>query len=97
MFNPVHPGTLLREEVLKANGLTQAQVATRLRVTQANLNRVVTGKAALSIELALKVEKAFGISADLLVRMQAGYDLAQARGHVGDITAGVDRLSPVDA
>lgn len=92
MFNPVHPGALIREEVLNAHGLTQTQVADRLKVTPANLNRVLTGKAALSHELALKIEKAFGISADLLVRMQAGHDLAQARLRAAEITAGVEPL-----
>lgn len=93
MLNPVHPGALIREEVQKAHGLSQAQLAYRLKVTQPNLNRVLTGKAALSHELALKIEKAFGIQADLLVRMQAGYDLAQARLRADEITAGVEAMT----
>lgn len=93
MFMPVHPGSLLRSEILDAHGLTQAQVAERLRVTGANLNRLLTGKAALTPEMALKIEKAFGIDAGLLARMQAGYDVAQARLRADEITAGVERFA----
>lgn len=94
MLNPVHPGIILREEVLKANDLRQDEVAKRLQVTQANLNRVLTGKAALSTEMALKFEHAFGISADLMVRVQASYNLAQARQQSAEIIAGIERFQP---
>lgn len=79
MKNPPHPGELIREEVLKPLGLTVSHAANLLGVRRATLSDVTRCKAAVSSEMALRLEKAFGVSMDLLVRMQAGYDAAQAR------------------
>lgn len=77
--NPAHPGELIREDVLPAYGLTVTAAAEVLHISRINLSRTLNGQAALTPELALKIEKAFGTSADLLVNMQAAWDLAQAR------------------
>jgi len=81
MKNPPHPGELIREEVIHALGLTITSAARILRVRRATLSDVANGKASVSAEMALRLEKAFGVSMDLLLRMQAGYDAAQARLH----------------
>lgn len=73
-----HPGPWLRRNVLEHYRLNVAQAATHLGVTRPPLSNLVNGKAALSPEMAIRFEKAFGVSAATLVRMQAGYDLAQA-------------------
>lgn len=91
MLNPSHPGELVRDEILPAFGLTVSAAADKLRITRPNLHRFLSGKAALSPELALKIEKAFGTSAQLLLSMQANFDLAAARRDIDRITEGVER------
>ena len=78
MKNPAAPIGLM-EEVADAKGLTMAQVAARLDLTEAALMRMIEKEAPMSAEQALTCEKEFGVSADLLMRMQAAHDLAQAR------------------
>ncbi len=79
MKKPPHPGEVIREDILKALGLTVTRAAAILGVRRATLSDVTRCKAAVSPEMALRLEKAFGVSMDLLLRMQAGYDAAQAR------------------
>lgn len=79
MKNPPHPGTLIHEDVIKPLGLTLTRAAEVLKVRRATLSDVTRCKAALSPEMAYRVEKAFGVSMDLLLKLQAGYDAAQAR------------------
>lgn len=79
MKNPSHPGDIILEEILEPLGLTITEAARLLGVRRATLSEVTNGKAALSPEMALRVEKAFGVSMDLLLRIQAGYDTAQMR------------------
>ena len=81
MKNPPHPGEIVREDIIKALGLTVTRAADILGVRRATLSHVTTGKASVSAEMALRLEKAFGVSMDLLLKMQAGYDAAQARIH----------------
>jgi addiction module HigA family antidote len=81
MKNPPHPGEVIREDIIKALGLTVTRAAAILGVRRATLSDVTRCKAAVSSEMALRLEKAFGVSMDLLLRMQAGYDAAQARLH----------------
>ena len=81
--NPQHPGEYLRDHVLPVLGLTVTQAAAQLGVTRAALSRVLNGRAAISPEMALRLEKwlgkARGVRADLWVAEQASYDLWQAR------------------
>ena len=83
MFNPPHPGETLREDILPALGLNVTQAATQLGVTRAALSRVLNGRAAISPEMALRLEGWLGEEnggrADLWVAQQAAYDLWNAR------------------
>lgn len=83
MFNPPHPGETLREDVLPALGLTITAAAEQLGVTRAAFSRVLNGRAAISPEMALRLEGWLGMEnggkADLWIAQQAAYDLWQAR------------------
>lgn len=83
MHNPPHPGETLREDILPALGLTVTQAATQLGVTRAALSRVLNGRAAISPEMALRLEGWLGVKhggrADAWLAQQAAYDLWQAR------------------
>lgn len=83
IFNPPHPGETLREDVLPELGLTVTEAAEQLGVTRTALSRVLNGHAAISPEMALRLEQWLGIEnggrADLWIAQQAAYDLWQAR------------------
>jgi addiction module HigA family antidote len=79
MKTPPHPGELIREDIIGALGLTISRAAEILGVRRATISDVTRCKAAVSSEMALRLEKAFGVSMDLLLKMQAGYDACQAR------------------
>ena len=85
MKTPPHPGEVIRAEVLRPLGLSLTKAAEILGVRRATLSDLANGKTAVSAEMALRLEKAFGISMDLLLRMQAGYDAAQARRRAAEI------------
>lgn len=92
MLNPVHPGPFLREEVMAPLGLTVTKGAEILGVTRAALSTVLNGRANLSPEMALRVEKAFGLSMETLLRMQTSYDIARTRLRADQIK--VARFAP---
>ena len=83
MHHPPHPGETLREDTLPALGLTVTQAAAQLGVTRATLSRVLNGRAAISPEMALRLEGWLGVKhggrADVWLGQQAAYDLWQAR------------------
>ena len=79
MKNPPHPGEMIREDIVKALGLTLTRAAEILGVRRATLSDVARCKSSVSPEMALRLEKAFGVSMELLLKMQAGYDAAQIR------------------
>lgn len=83
MYNPPHPGETLREDVLPALGLTVTAAAEQLGVTRAAFSRVLNGRAAISPEMALRLEGWLGVEnggrADLWIAQQATYDLWKAR------------------
>jgi len=85
MKNPPHPGEIIREEVIHALGLSVTRAAKLIGVRRATLSDVTNAKSSLSAEMALRLEKAFGVSMDLLLQMQAGYDAAQVRLHESGI------------
>ncbi len=91
MKNPPHPGALIRDN-LDDLGLSVAEGAAGLGVTRQQLYNVISGKSGITPEMALRLEKAFGGSADTWLRMQINYDLAQVRGREKDIA--VVRLVP---
>jgi addiction module HigA family antidote len=74
----IHPGPWLRAEILQPHGLTVAAAARHLGVSRPPFNKMLNGKAALSPEMAIRFEKAFGISARTLLNMQAMHSLATA-------------------
>jgi len=79
MKNPPHPGELIRTEIIEALGLNVSQAAEILKVRRATLSDLLNAKAALSPDMALRIEKAFGTDMDHLLRMQVAYDVAQSR------------------
>ena len=83
MYNPPHPGETLKEDVLPALGLTVTEAAKQLGVTRATLSRVLNKNAAISPEMALRIEGWLGVEnggrADLWFEQQAAYTLWQAR------------------
>ena len=79
MKNPAHPGRIVRSACLEPLGLSITDGAKILGVTRQTLTKIVNGKSGISAEMAIRLTKAFGSTAELWVRMQASYDLAQAR------------------
>jgi antitoxin HigA-1 len=77
--NPPHPGDFIRTEIVEAAGLSVTAAAAALQVSRPALSSLLNGKADLSGNMALRIEKAFGVNMDTLMRMQASYDIAQAR------------------
>lgn len=77
MFNPPHPGQVLREYLPEGMQITEA--AQRLGVSRVALSRVINQRAAISPDMALRLEAALNTSASMWVGMQADYDLWQAR------------------
>lgn len=79
MLNPPHPGDFIRTEIIESRGLSVTAAAQVLRVSRPTLSSLLNGKANLSGVMALRIEKAFGVKMDTLMRMQASYDIAQTR------------------
>jgi addiction module HigA family antidote len=91
MANPAHPGQLVKDDI-DTLGLSVAEAATGLGVTRQQLYRVINGDSAVTPEMAMRLEKAIGGTADAWMQMQMNYDLAQVRKRAADIV--VRRLSP---
>jgi addiction module HigA family antidote len=79
MKNPPHPGEFIRTEIIDPAGLSVTAAATALRVSRPTLSSLLNGKADLSGDMALRIEKAFGVKMDTLMRMQSAYDIAETR------------------
>jgi addiction module HigA family antidote len=79
MLNPPHPGDFLRTEILAPNGLSVKADAEVLGVARPALSNLLNGNADLSGDMALRIEKAFGVKMDRLMRMQSSYDIARTR------------------
>lgn len=75
----VHPGMWLRAEIVEPAGLSVTALAERLHVTRQAASNLLNGNAGLSAEMAIRFEKAFGVKADTLMRVQAAHELAVAR------------------
>jgi addiction module HigA family antidote len=91
MKNPPHPGLLVKDN-LDDLGLSVAEAAAGLHVTRQQLYEVIQGQSAITPDMALRLEAAFGGSADWWVRMQAAYELAQARER--NTTPSIQRFEP---
>ena len=95
MKKPVHPGGFVRHEIIEALDLSVTAAARALGVTRAALSAVLNERARLSPEMSLRIEKAFGVSMDTLMRMQNSYDIAQTRMRAGKIKVALfERKTP---
>src|ERR1700722_19017830 len=92
MRSPPHPGLSLRLNCLKPFSLSVTEAAKVLGVSRTTLSPLINGQAGVSPEMAIRLAKAFGATPDIWIRMQAAYDLAQARQHEGKIH--VQRFEP---
>ena len=81
----VHPGEWLRTEIVDAHGLSVTDAARHLDVTRQAMSALLNGRAGLSADMAIRFEKAFGVKADTMLRMQTAYELAGARAREGEI------------
>lgn len=84
-MTPSHPGEFVRMEIIDELGLNVTRASEILGVRRATLSDFLNGNAALSPEMALRIEKAFGVSMDMLLRMQAWYDASRMRARADDI------------
>ena len=89
---PPHPGSFLRQEVLEELDLSISAAADQLDVRRATLSDLVNEKTSLTPEMALRVEMAFGIKTDMLLRMQAWYDSETIRSKASELN--VQRYNP---
>lgn len=82
---PAHPGQFIRMEIIEPFGLTVTEAANVLDVTRPALSALLNQRASLSPEMALRIEKAFGVKMDTLLRMQTAYEIAEARRRSGAV------------
>jgi addiction module HigA family antidote len=94
-MKPPHPGTFVRDEILEPLGLSISGAAEILGVRRATLSDLVNARSAVSPEMALRIEKAFGVRMDTLLRMQAWFDARAMRERAGEIK--VNRYTPKHA
>lgn len=92
-MTPSHPGEFIRAEVVEDLGLTVSRAAGILGVRRATLSDLLNGRAALSPEMALRLEMAFGVNMEMLLRMQAWHDAHRMRARADEVT--VARYEPV--
>ena len=92
MKNPPHPGLHLRDEI-DALGLSVSKAADAFGITRSQLHRVLAGQSAISAEMALRLETVIGSTADMWLRLQAAYDVAQVRMRADTIIHGLSRLA----
>lgn len=93
---PAHPGGFIKHEIIEPLSLTVTAAAEVLGVTRATLSTLLNERAHLSPEMALRVEKAFGVSMDTLMRMQNSYDIAQTRKQAAEINVAPYQGKPLD-
>ena len=91
MKNPSHPGNLIKADIDEL-GLSVVEAAKALGISRQQLHSVIVGRAGVTAEMAIRLEKALGSTADTWLRMQMNYDLAQIRARASSIK--VTRLVP---
>ena len=79
MFNPPHPGEILRDGVFADTGMTVTEFAERIGITRVSLSRVLNARAGISADMAVRLAAALGGSAESWLHLQAGYDLRRAQ------------------
>ena len=87
----VHPGPWLKRNVIDHVALSVTDLANHLGVSRQSMSKLLNGHQGLSAEMAIRFEKAFGLKADTLLRMQSAHELAQARAHEDEIV--VERVA----
>ncbi len=97
--SPAHPGGFVRTEIIEPLGLSVTDAAQVLGVTRAALSAFLNERAALSPDMAIRIDKAFGVSMETLMRMQNSFDIAQAQKRKGEISVAryVPPASPAPA
>jgi antitoxin HigA-1 len=85
MKNPPHPGDFIRTEIIEPAGLSVTEAAKALQVSRPAMSSLLNSKADLSGEMALRIEKAFGVKMETLMRMQSAYDIAKIRSREKEI------------
>jgi antitoxin HigA-1 len=81
--SPLHPGDFIKTEIVEAHGLSVTAAAEALGVSRPTLSSLLNGKAGLSGDMALRIEKAFGVKMDTLMRMASAYEIAETRKREG--------------
>ncbi|MFT8655907.1 MAG: HigA family addiction module antitoxin [Acetobacter papayae] len=81
----VHAGEWLRTELVEPAGITVSGLASHFGLSRQAVSALLNGRANLSADMAIRFEKAFGVKADTLMRMQSAYEMAQARAHENEI------------
>ena len=81
----IHPGEWLRAEIVEPARLNVTELADHMDVARQSMSKLLNGRQGLSAEMAIRFEKAFGLKAETLMRMQAAHELAQARTHEDEI------------
>jgi len=94
MKTPPHPGLSVRHDCLEPLRLSVTEAARRLGVSRKQLSELINGRAGISPEMAIRLDKAFGGGADTWLRLQAAYDLAQAMQHADEIKVDRDLCKP---
>lgn len=85
MARTIHPGQFLRVEIVDRLSLKVGEAADALGVTRQALSAVLNGRASVTPDMALRFEKAFGVSLDKLLTMQTTHDIALARSRAGNL------------
>ncbi len=85
MKNPVHPGRIVREDCIEASEITVTDAAAALGVSRQTLNNLVNENAAISPEMAIRLEKVGWSKADMWMKLQMNYELAQVRARQDEI------------
>ncbi len=75
----VHPGLILKEDVIKSAGITVGQASALLQVSRVTLSKIINGTGSITPNIALRIELVFGGKADFWLRMQRGYDLIEEK------------------
>ena len=83
--NPAHPGSFIKHEVIDPHGLSVTEAAKVLGVTRPALSALLNERAALSPEMAIRLEKAFGVTQDTLMRMQGSFDARHGEKGASDL------------
>lgn len=96
MKRPAHPGGFVKHEIIEPLELSVTAAAGVLGVKQATLSTLQNERASLSPEMTLRIEKAFGVSMDTLMRMQNSHDIARTRDRAGEIKVAPFKGKAVD-